>query len=112
MCHYYMNNRKFKFIFFFIAIILGFLCTFFKAMYDRSEQNEIKGEPEVFLLNASFKGLANVYDTKKRRIREQNYSSGGHSGGGFSGGGFSGGGGGFSSGGGGGGGFSSGGHSF
>ncbi len=97
---------------FFIAVILGFLLNFFKAMYDRSHQNEIKGVPEMFLLGATFTGLANVYESKKSRIREQHYSSGSggnyhSSGGSFS----SGGGGGFSSSG-GGGGFSSGGHSF
>lgn len=96
-----------------IAIIIGFLGTFLKAMADRSKENEIKGVPEMFLVGATFKGLANVYDSKKRRVPEQSHYSGGSSGGYHSsGGGFSsGGGGGFSSGG-GGGGFSSGGHSF
>ncbi|MBR4706575.1 MAG: TPM domain-containing protein [Pseudobutyrivibrio sp.] len=97
-----------------IAIIIGFLGTFLKAMADRSKENEIKGAPEMILVGATFKGLAHVYDSKKRKVREQSHYSGGSShGGGYSGGGFSsGGGGGFSSGGGGGGGFSSGGHSF
>lgn len=95
-----------------IAIIIGFLGTFLKAMADRSKENEIKGVPEMFLVGATFKGLANVYDSKKRKVPEQSHYSGGSSGGYHSsGGGFSsGGGGGFSSGG--GGGFSSGGHSF
>ena len=87
-----------------IAIIIGFLGTFLKAMADRSKENEIKGVPEMFLVGATFKGLANVYDSKKRRVPEQSHYSGGSSGGYHSSGG------GFSSGG--GGGFSSGGHSF
>ncbi len=88
---------------FLIAIIIGFLFSFFMAMSERSKVKMDGKGAEILMAGAAIAGTAAIYDTRKVR-RSQNNSSGGHSGGGFSGGG-----GGFS---GGGGGHSGGGHSF
>ncbi|SHJ66112.1 TPM domain-containing protein [Pseudobutyrivibrio xylanivorans] len=87
---------------FLIAIIIGFLFSFFMAMSERSKVKMDGKGAEILMAGAAIAGTAAIYDTRKVR-RSQNNSSGGHSGGGFSGGG-----GGFS----GGGGHSGGGHSF
>ena len=88
---------------FLLAIIIGFLVTFFRAMLERSKVKMDGKGAEILMAGAAIAGTAAIYDTRRVR-RSQNSSSGGHSGGGFSGGG----GGGFS----GGGGHSGGGHSF
>ncbi len=85
-----------------LAIILGFLTTFFIAMNDRKKHKKDDKSDVIIMTGASIAGASAIYDTV--RIRRSS-SGGGH------GGGFSGGGGGFS-GGGGGGGHSGGGHSF
>ncbi|SDI50672.1 uncharacterized protein SAMN05421493_11660 [Pseudobutyrivibrio sp. 49] len=87
---------------FLLAIIIGFLFSFFMAMSERSKVKMDSKGSEILLAGAAIAGTAAIYDTRRVR-RSQNSSSGGHSGGGFSGGG-----GGYS----GGGGHSGGGHSF
>lgn len=79
---------------FLLAIIIGFLFSFFMAMSERSKVKMDSKGSEILLAGAAIAGTAAIYDTRRVR-RSQNSSSGGHSGGGFSrgGGGYSGGGG-------------------
>jgi uncharacterized protein len=85
-----------------VATILGFLLTFFRAMFERNEKRK-SCAPEILLAGA-IAGTSSIFDTQRvRRSSDSGRSSGG---------GFSGGGGGGFSGGGGGGGHSGGGHSF
>lgn len=88
-----------------LAIVLGFLITFFIAMEERASAKAAfkNSDAMVIMAGASIVGTAAVYNTRKVRRASDSGGSGGHSGG------FSGGGGGFS---GGGGGHSGGGHSF
>ena len=79
---------------FLLAIIIGFLFSFFMAMSERSRVKMDGKGAEILLAGAAIAGTAAIYDTRRVR-RSQNTSSGSHHGGGFSGGGggFSGGGG-------------------
>lgn len=70
-----------------LAIVLGFLATFFLAMLERSKVKYDSNASQIVLTGATIAGTAAVYDTIRRRHVESSSSGGHYSGGGFSGGG-------------------------
>ena len=69
-----------------LAIVLGFLFTFFFAVLERSQVKFDTNSAQIVMTGATIVGSAAVYDTIRRRHVEASSSGGGFSGGGSSGG--------------------------